>query len=213
MEEVCDVKSGYHVAVFRDNQPKVLWVDQLESKISVVAGQLLRPLALRLEMKGASTLTPFHIAGNHNSITNIPLRSFGSEPKWHCKTYADLLILLNNKFLLPKKASCTVLNPTKDISMKLLSVLWMGVTIMEEWNIPGKIGKHTGKIGAPSSHLWKCTLSYRIPQFETRSAACQDLEACCERYILVVANKSKLAQSLELSLSLARQSLCPTKYT
>ena len=56
---------------------------------------------------------------------------------------------------------------------------------MEEWTQPVKIRKHAGKIGALSSHLWEWTLSYRIPHFETRSAACQDLEACRERYILV----------------------------
>ena len=52
-EEMCEVKSGDHVAVFSDNQPMVSWVDQLASKISVVAGQLLRALALRLKMNGA----------------------------------------------------------------------------------------------------------------------------------------------------------------
>ena len=61
MEEVCDVKYGDHVAVFSDNQPTVSWVDRLASKISVVAGQLLRALALIFKMKGASLLAPFHI--------------------------------------------------------------------------------------------------------------------------------------------------------
>ena len=42
MEKVCEVKSGYHIAVFSNNHPMVSWVDLLASKISVVAGQLLR---------------------------------------------------------------------------------------------------------------------------------------------------------------------------
>ena len=211
MEEVCDVNSGYHVAVFSDNHPTVSWVDRLASKSSVVAGQLLRALALRLKMKGASPLTPFHIAGKHNVMTDIPSHSFGSEPKWHCKTDADLLIFLNNKFPLLNKASWTLFHPTKDICMKLLSVLRMEVTTMEEWNRPVKISKHTDEIGAPSLHLWEWTMSYRIPHFKTRSAACQDLEVCREQDILVGANKSKLAQPLALSLPLARQSLWPNK--
>ena len=49
MEEVCEVKSRYHVAVLGVNQTKVSWVDQLASKSSVVAGQLLRALALRFK--------------------------------------------------------------------------------------------------------------------------------------------------------------------
>ena len=144
-------------------------------------------------------------------MTNIPSHSFGSEPKWNCKTNANLLLFLNDKFTLPKKTSWTVLHPKKEICMKLLSVMRMEVTTMEEWNRQGKIGKNTGEIGAPSSHLWEWTLSYRIPHFETRSAACQDLEAYCERDILVGANKFKLAQLLALSLPLERRSLCPTK--
>ena len=133
MEEVCEVKSGDHVAVFSDNQPTVLWVDQLASKSSVVAGQLLRALALILKMKGEFPLTPFYIAGNQNDMKDILSRLFVSEPKWHCKTDADLLLLFNKKIPLPNKASWTVFHPTKDISMKLLSVFRMEVTTMEEW--------------------------------------------------------------------------------
>ena len=89
---MCDVKSGDHVAMFSDNQKTVSWVDRLASKISVVAGKLLRAFVLRLKMKGASPLTPFHIAVKHNATTDTPSRLFGSEPKWHCKTDAELLI-------------------------------------------------------------------------------------------------------------------------
>ena len=180
---MCDVKSGDYVAVFSDNQPTMLWVDRLASKSSIVAGKLLRALALRLKMKRAFPMTPFHIAGKHNAMTDILPRFFGIEPKWHCKTDSNLLLLFNNKFPLPNKSSWTVLHPTKDISMKLISVLRMEVNTMEEWNLPRKIGKHNGEIGAPSSHLLEWTLSYRISHFNTRSAACQDLEACHERDI------------------------------
>ena len=83
MEEEREVKYGDHVAVFSDNQPTVLWVDRLASKSSIVAVQLLRALALRLKIKGASLLTPFHISGKQNAIMDIPSLSFGSEPKWN----------------------------------------------------------------------------------------------------------------------------------
>ena len=134
MEEVCDVKSGYHLAVFRYNHPTVSWVDRLASKNSVVAGQLLRALVLRLKIKGALSLTPFHIDGKQNSMIHIPSHLFGSEPKWHCKTDDYLLLLFNNKFPIPHKASWTVFHPTNKICMKLLSVLRMEVTTMEYWN-------------------------------------------------------------------------------
>ena len=99
VEEVCEVDYRNHVAVFSKNQPTVSWVDRLASKISVVAGKLLHALALRLKMKGASPLTPFRIFRKQNDVTDIPSRSFGSEIKWHCKTYADLFFCLIKKFL------------------------------------------------------------------------------------------------------------------
>ena len=74
MEEVCDVNSGYHVAVLSDNHPPVSWVDRLASTRSVVAGQLLHTLALILKMKGGSLLTPLHIYGNQNAMADIPSR-------------------------------------------------------------------------------------------------------------------------------------------
>ena len=76
------MKSGYHVAVFFNNHTAVSWVDQLASKISVVAGQFIRALALRLKMKGASPLAPFHKYGKNNAMMDILSRSFGSESKW-----------------------------------------------------------------------------------------------------------------------------------
>ena len=41
MEEVCDVKSGTHAALFSDNQPTVCWVKRMASKSDGVAGELV----------------------------------------------------------------------------------------------------------------------------------------------------------------------------
>ena len=69
----------------------VSWVERLASKSSVVVGQLLHALALRLKTKEAPPLTHFHINEKQNAMTDIPSRSFCSEPKWHYKTDVDLL--------------------------------------------------------------------------------------------------------------------------
>ena len=130
LEEVCKVKSGGHVALFSDNHLTVSWVDWLASKISIVAGQLLRALAFGLKMKGASPLTPFHIAVQQNSMMDITSRLFCSEIKCHCKTDTELF-LINNKFPLPNKASWTVFHPTKKICIEIISVLRMEVTTIE----------------------------------------------------------------------------------
>ena len=94
IEEVCEVKSGDHVVVFSNKQPRVSWVDRLASKSSVFAGQLLRALALRLKIKGTLPLTPFHISGKQSVVMYIPSHSFGSEPKLNCKTNTELLFCL-----------------------------------------------------------------------------------------------------------------------
>ena len=74
MEDVCDITTGTHVALFSDNMPTVHRVNRLACKSSLVAGQLIRALALRLKMMGASPLSTVHVAGIQNSMTDIPSR-------------------------------------------------------------------------------------------------------------------------------------------
>jgi hypothetical protein len=133
MEDVCHLSPGCHVTLFSDNSPTVGWVTQMAAKRSLVAAQLLRVLALRLKKTGASPLTPFHVSGYENAMADIPSRSWGSEPKWHCKTDSNLLTLFNCTFPLPNQASWTVYCPSFDISMHMISMLQMTVSSMEEW--------------------------------------------------------------------------------
>jgi hypothetical protein len=41
-------------------------------------------------------------------MTDIPCWSFGSEPKWHCRSNTNLLTLFNNLFPIPSQNSWTV---------------------------------------------------------------------------------------------------------
>ena len=209
MEDVCDIRSGSHVALFSDNQPTVHWVQRMAAKNSLVAAQLVRALALRLKKSGASPLTPLHIAGVQNAMTDIPSRSFGSEAKWHCKTDCDLLQLFNSQFPLPKQNSWTVYRPSKSICTKVLSVLRMQVTSMDVWRRLPKAGRHTGAIGSPSSRLWEWTLSYRESTTPGECDASQGSPASRGRDTLVEENKSKVQQFLGLSRPLARRSPWP----
>ena len=180
MESMCNLESGSHVALFSNNQPTVHWVQKMASKISVVAGYLIRTLALRLKMKGASPLTPMHIAGIHNAMADIPSRSFVSEPKWYCKNDSDLLHLFNETFPLPQHASWTMFRPTNKLCTRVLSVLWMHDITTEEWRRLPKSGKHIGEIGVPLSNLWEWTLTYRTPSIKKGSKLSPDLPASQE---------------------------------
>ena len=115
MEAVCAFLPGAHAALFSNNQPTVSWVDRLASKSSVVASQLVRALALCMKKVRVSPITPLHIRGAENPLADVPSRSFGKEPKWHCKSDEDLLTLFNKLYPLPQQNSWTVFHPSSAI--------------------------------------------------------------------------------------------------
>ena len=205
MESVCHPVQNKHVALFSDNSPTVHWVQRLAAKQSPIAMQLIRALALRLQLQRASPLTPLHIAGANNAMTDIPSRSFGSEPKWHCKTDADLLHLFNSSFPLPNQASWTVFHPSSAIATKLISVLRMRPFTMDDWRRLPTAGKNIGNVGKPMSHLWDWTHSYRRPHTNTEQEPCPDLQLGFGPDIMVDEDKSALARSLRLSQPLGRR--------
>ena len=85
IEEVFPQLRVAYIVFFRDNSPTVGWVKRLASRGLLVAIQLVQSLALWLKKAGASPLTPLHIAGEENAITDIQLLSFGSNTSLFCK--------------------------------------------------------------------------------------------------------------------------------
>jgi hypothetical protein len=161
MEVVCCFEPGDHTGLFSDNSPTVSWVRRMAARGSLVAEHLLRALALRLKQKRVSPLTPLHIEGKKNALTDVPSRSFGSKPAWFCKNDDELLTLFNNMFPLPQQNSWTVFRLTSNISMRVISLLRMQIFSMDELRRLPKIGQHVGRIGAPTSGLWEWTLTFR----------------------------------------------------
>jgi len=213
MEEVCNITSGTRVALFSDNSPTVYWTRKLAAK-SVVSGQLIRALALRLKSSGASPLSTLHISGDANMMTDIPSRSFGIPAKWHCENDSQLLTLYNSRFPLPNQSSWTVFQLSRKISMRLLSVLQMKALDLEEWRRLPKRGKLLGDVGKPLSKLWESTHIYRIPPSSTESGASLDLQQSSDRVTLIAAEtKSELQQLVALSRPLARRAKWPMEST
>ena len=164
MEEVCDLGSGSHVALFSDNSPTVSWVNRLASRNSQVADQLVRALALRLKLKRVSPLSTMHIAGKKNEMTDIPSRSFGSEKKWFCpedKTESCLFDLYNSQFPLPNQNLWTVFRPSQKIMSLIFSVLRTEVLDMEGWRRLPKPGRLTGRSGNATAKLFEWTVACR----------------------------------------------------
>jgi hypothetical protein len=213
MEEVCALKKGMHVALFSDNSPTVHWVRRMAAKGSLVADQLLRALSLRMKLRKVSPLTTLHIAGKKNAMTDIPSRSFGSEPKWFCKDDLDLLTLFNKSFPLPEQNSWTTFRPSSAISMRVISVLRMTAFGMEEWRRLPSVGGFTGKIGRPTSNLFEWTLTYRESHTPQKSDASPASPDASEEEDTAAAEKLKLIQSLRHSRPLAKRSLWHVRTT
>ena len=212
MEEVCEVENA-HVALFSDNSPTVHWVQRLAAKHSIVAMQLVRALALRLQLAKASPLTPMHIAGVNNSLTDIPSRSFGSDPAWYCKTDTQLLTLFNSTFPLPNQGSWTVFRLSSEIATRVISILRMKVFTADEWRRLPKKGGLIGSVGSPMSSLWEWTHTFNKRRTNTGFVPCLDLPHECDQAHMVAENRFALAQSVAQSRPLARRSLWPMEAT
>lgn len=127
----------------------------------------IQALAPRLKTQNTSPLTPLHIAGVQNAMTDIPSRSFGSIPKWQCLKDSHLLTVFNSMFPLPSQASWNVFQISSAISTRVIFILQTKDFSMDKWHRLPKIGRNIGPIGAPMSNLWEWTLTYRKKTFTT----------------------------------------------
>ena len=209
IEETCPDLNGSHVALYSDNTPTVSWVERMASKKSSIAMQLLRALALRLQITRASPLTPLHIPGVQNAMSDIPSRSFGSEPRWKCASDSDLLTLFTSLFPPPPQISWNVFHHSSAICTKVISALRTQVSTTDEWRrLPPK-GTFAGTIGQTTSHLYNWTLSFRTPITQRKSGLSQDSQAESELDIMAEDARLQLQRSIRLSQPLVRRSPWP----
>jgi len=208
MEEVCPDLVHKHVGMLSDNQPSVCWLKRMASKSSFLAKCMLQIIALRQKMRQTSPLTPQHIKGDHNSITDIPSRSFGSNPDWHFKTHEELLTFFNARFPLPSQNSWTVFQISKRLSTKVISLLLTKRFELAEWRRLPPIGKHIGTIGRPTANLWELTLTWRIqpPTTALEPGSSQASQHESDVATMVEDAKSRLTQHAALSRPLVRPS-------
>jgi hypothetical protein len=154
MEGVCGPLLEKCIALFGDNSSLIGWVAHLASKQSLIAENLIQAMALCLKIQQACPLTPIHIKGKCNAISDIPSHSFGSNPTLKCNKNIDLLTLINPLFSLPAQKSWTVFRLNCKVVMRMTSALWTKPFDLAEWRQLPKVGRHIGKIGAPISNLW-----------------------------------------------------------
>ena len=213
MEHACGTLTEKRVALFSDNSPTVSWVQRMASRSSLVAEQLIRVLALRFNIQTVCPITTLHIAGDQNAMTDIPSRSFGSEPKWHFKTDIDLLTFFNATFPLPQQNLWTVCRPTSAIAMRVISVLRMTPFTLDDWRRLPAVGKSIGTTGNSTRHLWEWTLIYRMPPSKSELDSSQDSRQESARDTMAKETKSRIAQSVARLRPLARRSPWPAMPT
>jgi hypothetical protein len=213
MEEVIGNLKEANIALVSDNTPTISWVMRLASRHSIVAANLVAALALRLKKLRCCPLTPQHIKGKENSITDIPSHSFGNVPQWHFKSNNDLQNFFNSNFLLPNQISWNVFQLHSDAAMCVTLILRAKHFFLDEWQGLPKIGSLTGTTGPNTSHLWDWTLTYRTHRLHGKSEHSQDSPHEHDKKRLVQAAKSSLKQSLAMSCPLARQLLWPAEPT
>jgi hypothetical protein len=137
-------------------------------------------------------------------MTDIPLCSFGSEPKLLCKSNPKLLTLFNTLFPLPNQNSWTVFQISYAVGTRVTSVLQTKDFTLDKWGQLPKVGNLVGCAGQPMLHLWEWTLFYRTPHLRSESASSKGLPDESERGSTVEENKSKLEAYLVQSQPLDR---------
>jgi hypothetical protein len=138
-------------------------------------------------------------------MTDIPSRSFGSEPKWFCASNDDLLTMFNNLFPLPAQQSWTVFQVSTRAFTRVLSMLRTADFSLDEWRRLPPAGKLRGEIGKRTASLWEWTLSYRVLHTNKSAESSWDLLEQFKRDATVDAAKSEVEQSLRHSWPLVRR--------
>lgn len=213
MEAACPDMRLTNIALFSDNSPSVSWVDRLASRRSLIGARLIRALALRMKIRGVCPLTPLHVAGKRNTMADVASRSFGNVKQWHCGSDSDFACMFNTLFPLPNQNIWTVFRPTQDICMKVISILRMTDSSLDEWRRMPKIGRSIGPIGVPTSNLWEWTRSSNIHRTQSDAGSSLVLQRESEADTMVENDRLKLERSLQLSGPLARRSLWNVRET
>ena len=136
-------------------------------------------------------------------MTDIPTHSFGSVEKWHRKTDADLLAMFNLKKL-PQSAILDGIPPSYKLITRVVSLLRMKPTTMEEWWKLPSAGKFIGTTGVVMLDLWEWTLTFRKPRSQRKCGSCPATQPKSNGDIPDEEARCKVDQYLKRSQPLAR---------
>ena len=145
LEYVCDDLVFKHIGMFCDNTSAVAWAFKFTTSKSVIAGRLLRLLAIRQRTRQASSLLPMHIAGKDNEMADIPSRAFKNGEFFHA--HDNLVNYFTSHFPLPQNLYWREFKVQKKLVSRVISCLRGTLLPMESLHKLPKLGKNIGATG------------------------------------------------------------------
>jgi hypothetical protein len=146
-------------------------------------------------------------------MAGVASHSYGTNSTWSCDSDSDFQLMFNSLFPLPSQNTWSVFRPNTGLCMKVISLLRMKASTLEEWRRIPKIGQYTGEIGAPTCNLWKWTRTCNTRITQNEHDFSWDSKPDAKRDIMENSDRSNLQQSLLRSRPLARRSLWNVRET
>ena len=139
-----------HIGMYCDNILAVAWAHKLRTSKSIVSGQLLRMLGIRIHARQASGITPLNIVGEKNIMADIISRAFKEGKYFHA--HANLTTHLNSNFPLPQGKSWTQCILPSKLVLQMISCLRGEQPNMASLTRLPQIASSTGSAGATTQH-------------------------------------------------------------
>jgi hypothetical protein len=125
----------HHIGMFCDNMSAVIWTQKLRTSSSPVAGRLLRLIGMCIHARQSSGLTPVHIAGDDNQMSDVISRSFKHGKFFHAQnnltSYFNVHFPLQEhswtEFHLPKELTALVISCLHGVQLPLEQLLRLPV--------------------------------------------------------------------------------------
>ena len=187
--------------MFCDNMSAVMWTHKLRTSTSQVAGKLLRLIGMRMHARQTSGLTPVHIAGDNNQMSDVISRAFKNGKFFIAND--NLTSYFNSKFPLQEN-SWKEFHIPKELTALVISCL-RGVQLpMERLLRLPVLGLNTGVTGANMCHCSSTTPSSLAHLNSIKPASSLDLLDGSGQGLTVEELKSKFRRSRTLSRPSAR---------
>lgn len=161
-----------HVGIYCDNTATVSWAYRLSSSSSIIAGHLLRALALRQHMAHTSPLLCVSVAGVHNLMADVSSRSFID--KRFTTSHKSFLHIFSSLFPLPQKKCWLEYTHPIEWTSLVMSCLRGKPSTMASWTKTMQTGANIGTTGKPSAPTSRLTPSSTIATRKRKQSSPQD---------------------------------------